>query len=68
MHKVFGIRENAEYTDREGAYLIPMIHSVEQKTAAHAAAWLFYGRGAFVMPDTRERQNQICGGIQNECK
>ena len=23
MHKCFGIKENAEYTDREGAYLIP---------------------------------------------
>lgn len=23
MHKVFGTKENAEYTDREGAYLIP---------------------------------------------
>ena len=23
MHKVFGIKENAEYADREGAYLIP---------------------------------------------
>lgn len=23
MHKVFGIKENADYTDREGAYLIP---------------------------------------------
>lgn len=24
MHKVFGIREDAEYTDREGAYFIPV--------------------------------------------
>ncbi len=23
MHKIFGIKENAEYIDREGAYLIP---------------------------------------------
>ena len=23
MHKVFGVKEEAEYTDREGAYLIP---------------------------------------------
>lgn len=23
MHKIFGTRENTEYTDREGAYLIP---------------------------------------------
>ena len=23
MHKVFGVKEKAEYTDREGAYLIP---------------------------------------------
>ena len=23
MHKCFGMKENAEYTDREGAYLIP---------------------------------------------
>ena len=23
MHKVFGAKEKAEYTDREGAYLIP---------------------------------------------
>ena len=24
MHKVFGLKENFEYTDREGAYLIPI--------------------------------------------
>ena len=24
MHKVFGTKENAEYVDREGAYLIPI--------------------------------------------
>ncbi len=24
MHRVFGTRENAEYTDRKGAYLIPV--------------------------------------------
>lgn len=24
MHKVFGTKENGEYTDREGAYLIPV--------------------------------------------
>ena len=24
MHKVFGVKEKAEYTDREGAYLIPV--------------------------------------------
>lgn len=24
MHKIFGIKENAEYIDREGAYLIPI--------------------------------------------
>ena len=23
MHKIFGVKEEAEYTDREGAYLIP---------------------------------------------
>lgn len=23
MHKIFGTKENVEYTDREGAYLIP---------------------------------------------
>lgn len=23
MHKVFGVKEKAEYADREGAYLIP---------------------------------------------
>ena len=25
MHKVFGVKENAEYVDREGAYLIPIL-------------------------------------------
>lgn len=25
MHKVFGVKENAEYIDREGAYLIPVL-------------------------------------------
>lgn len=24
MHKIFGTKENANYTDREGAYLIPI--------------------------------------------
>lgn len=24
MHKVFGVKENAEYIDREGAYLVPV--------------------------------------------
>ena len=24
MHKVFGVKEKAEYVDREGAYLIPV--------------------------------------------
>ncbi len=23
MHKIFGVKEKVEYTDREGAYLIP---------------------------------------------
>lgn len=25
MHKVFGVKENAEYVDREGAYFIPVL-------------------------------------------
>ena len=25
MHKVFGRKENVEYLDREGAYLIPLL-------------------------------------------
>ena len=24
MHKVFGVKENARYFDREGAYIIPV--------------------------------------------
>lgn len=27
MHKVFGIKENAEYLDREGVYLIPILNN-----------------------------------------
>lgn len=27
MHKVFGVKEKAEYVDREGAYLIPVLNN-----------------------------------------
>ncbi len=44
MHKVFGIKENAVYLDREGAYLIP-VHNNEIAVIKTAKGFFLLGGG-----------------------
>ena len=60
MHKVFGRKENAEYSDREGAYLIPLLDG-KIAVAQTPKGYFFLGGGV----ETGE-SHQAC--IQRECQ
>ena len=44
MHKVFGIKENVEYLDREGAYLVPW-HDNKVVVVNTSKGYFFLGGG-----------------------
>ena len=44
MHKVFGVKEKAEYVDREGAYLIP-VHNSKIGVIKTAKGYFLLGGG-----------------------
>ena len=59
MHKVFGIKEKAEYVDREGAYLIP-IHNNEIAVIKTAKGFFLLGGGVGI-----NESHEDC--IKREC-
>ena len=44
MHKVFGVKENARYFDREGAYIIP-VRGEEVGVVRTPKGWFLLGGG-----------------------
>ena len=44
MHRVFGIKDNVEYLDREGAYLIPC-HNNQVGVVQTPKGYFFLGGG-----------------------
>ena len=59
MHKVFGIKENAVYLDREGAYLIP-VHNNEIAVIKTAKGFFLLGGGL-----DENKSHEDC--IKREC-
>jgi len=59
VHKVFGVRENVEYTDREGAYLIP-IHD-------NQVCVVETSKGCFLLGGGIENGEDHMSCIQREC-
>ena len=59
MHKVFGIKENAVYLDREGAYLIP-VHNNEIAVIKTAKGFFLLGGGL-----DKNESHEEC--IKREC-
>lgn len=59
MHKVFGIKENVEYLDREGAYLIPC-HGHQIGVVKTTKGYFFLGGGL-------EKGENHLDCIQREC-
>lgn len=59
MHKIFGTKESAEYTDREGAYLIP-VHD-------HQIGVIQTSKGYFLLGGGLENGESHRDCIEREC-